>query len=73
MVKDSFSKESENINDLKVLGSKELITNALLSYKVAKILDVSDELIKEGINNFLNVPHRLEVIPLKNNITLFIC
>lgn len=60
----------DDINDLQVIGTKDLVYNALLAYKVSKMLGVEDELIKDGINTLSNARHRLEVIPLKNNIIL---
>lgn len=59
----------ENI-DLTITGTKDLVTNALLVYKICKLLNIDDETIKEGINNYTNTSHRLEIIKLNNNITL---
>lgn len=67
-IKTYFS--ADDINGLYVVGPKDLIYNALLSYKVSKLLDIEDELIKTGINTYNNIPHRMQIIPLKDNIIL---
>ena len=59
-----------DIDDLKVLGSKELLSNVLASYLVGKLLGVSRSMIKNGINNFSNIKHRLELIKLDHNIMI---
>ena len=59
-----------DIKDLKVMGGKEFITNALISIAVSKLLEIPDDDIKDAINNFKNVNHRLEIINLNNNVTL---
>lgn len=59
-----------DIKDLKIKGSHTLIYNALASYLTSKLLGVSRGMIKKGINEYSNEKHRLEVINLKDNITL---
>lgn len=59
-----------DIKDLKVVGGKEFITNALISIAVSKLFEISDDNIKDAINDFENVKHRLEIINLNNNVTL---
>lgn len=59
-----------DIKDLKIKGSHILIYNALASYLTSKLLGVSRGMIKKGINEYNNEKHRLEVINLKDNITL---
>lgn len=59
-----------DIKDLKIKGSHTLIYNALASYLTSKLLGVSRGMIKKEINEYSNEKHRLEVINLKDNITL---
>lgn len=59
-----------DIKDLKIKGSHTLIYDALASYLTSKLLGVSRGMIKKGINEYSNEKHRLEVINLKDNITL---
>lgn len=59
-----------DIKDLKIKGSHILIYNALASYLTSKLLGVSRGMIKKGINEYNNEKHRLEVINLRDNITL---
>lgn len=66
-------KSTFNINDIEnivVNGGKTFIYNALSAFIIGKLLNVEKEDIKEGINNHFKEKHRLELISLKNNITL---
>lgn len=56
----------ENLLDVSVLGGKAFIYNALASILTGMIFGVSNAKIKDGINNYVNIPHRLELINLKN-------
>ena len=60
----------EKIKDIKIFGGKTFIYNALATYAISKILNIEDDIIIQSINNYSNIKHRLEVISLKNNITI---
>lgn len=51
------------------LNGKHNIYNIAVAMSVAKLLDVSDENILEGLNSFKALPHRLETIGTFNEIT----
>lgn len=59
-----------NIKDIKINMPYEYIYNALLSFAVARIFNIKEELIKKGLGKKINLNHRLEIIKLNNNITL---
>ena len=62
-----------NIGDLKNVGIKgpsDYIYNFIFAYIIAKMFDVSRENIISAISSSSKIPHRLESIELKNNITL---
>lgn len=62
-----------DISDIKgfnIVGGKKFIYNALMAYLVGKLLGLSRSMIKKGINNVNKVKHRLEIINLKDNITI---
>ena len=60
----------DDINELKIKGSKNLIYNVLPAYIVSKLLGVSRGMIKKGINECHGEKHRLEIINLNNNVTI---
>lgn len=60
----------DDLTDLLVSGGKTFIYNALACYLISKLLGVSRSMIKRGINGTGNKNHRLEIINIKNNVTL---
>lgn len=65
--KNTFSIENK---EYQILGPYNFIYNALLTYVISKMFDINHEEIKEVFKNFGNLPHRLEMINLNNDITL---
>ena len=55
-----------NKNDLRILGLHN-IENALAAIACAKIIDVNNDAIKDGLKTFQGVEHRLEFIKKANN------
>ena len=62
----SVLNDTININ----VGGEVFIYNALVSYVVGKLLNISDNKINEGINTFKLSNSRLEKKVTKNNITI---
>ena len=58
------------INDLSIKGGVPYVYNALIALTIGKLMNVEDELIKEGINKALDVEKRLEEVKIDNNITI---
>ena len=58
------------INDLSIKGGVPYVYNALIALTIGKLMNVEDELIKEGINKALGVEKRLEEVKIDNNITI---
>ena len=58
------------INDLSIKGGVPYVYNALIALTIGKLMNVEDELIKEGINKVLDVEKRLEEVKIDNNITI---
>ena len=58
------------INDLSIKGGVPYVYNALIALTIGKLMNVEDELIKEGINKVLDVGKRLEEVKIDNNITI---
>ena len=63
----------DDLLNLQINGTKSYIYNYLAAYKVCKLLDISNDLIKDGINNFKNVNHRLQVIEKDNSVIIDDC
>ncbi|MBE5805712.1 MAG: UDP-N-acetylmuramoyl-tripeptide--D-alanyl-D-alanine ligase [Clostridiales bacterium] len=67
-----------NINNSKVsienvivpIGGTHFVYNALCAVAIGKKLNISNEEIKNGINNFVLSKNRMEIINLKNDILL---
>ena len=59
-----------DIKGFEVVGGVAYIYNALFAYLTGKLLNVSRSMIKKGINEKINIKHRLELIKMDNNITL---
>lgn len=58
------------INDLSIKGGVPYVYNALIALTIGKLMNVEDELIKEGINKAIDVEKRLEEVKIDNNITI---
>lgn len=52
------------------IDNKYFIYNAMVAYAVGKKLNIDDNLIKKGIENFELTQNRMEKISLDNNITI---
>lgn len=61
---------NEKINIKVPVGGEHFILNALCGIAFGKILGLNNEEIKNGISTFKLTPKRMEIIKLKNNITL---
>lgn len=70
-VKTTF--DLNNISNISIYGTKSYIYNYLAAYLVSKLLNVSDDDIKDCINNFKNINHRLQIIKLDDNIIIDDC
>ena len=60
----------DDIKDFEINGPYDFIYNVLPAYLIGKLLGLSRNMIKEGINNSSKISHRLEIVKLKNNVTL---
>lgn len=58
----------DDVDDLVVKGTYTFIYNALPAYLIGKLLGLSRGMIKDGINNVLQVKHRLNTLKLKDDI-----
>lgn len=58
------------INDLSIKGGVPYVYNELIALTIGKLMNVEDELIKEGINKAIDVEKRLEEVKIDNNITI---
>lgn len=63
----NFPKKVVNIEELKLIG-KHHYENILAAILVSKILGVKEEALIEGLKNFNDLPHRLELVIEKNGI-----
>lgn len=52
------------------VGGEHFILNSICAFTVGKLLNLSDKEMINGINNFKLTAKRMEIIKLKNNITL---
>lgn len=66
----SIKKIPFKINNPKIIG-RHIYENIKLAYVVAKILKITDEKIKEAIERFIPLPHRLEYIGTFKNISFY--
>ena len=62
--------EDEQIRMEVPVGGEHFILNALCGIAFGKILGLNNEEIKNGISTFKLTPKRMEIVKLKNNITL---
>lgn len=60
----------DDIKGFEVMGGLAYVYNALFAYLTGKLLNVSRSMIKKGVNEKINIKHRLELIKMDNNITL---
>lgn len=60
----------DDIKGFEVVGGVAYVYNALFAYLTGKLLNVSRSMIKKGINEKINIKHRLELTKMDNNITL---
>lgn len=60
------------VDDLEheVFGPYNYVYNALFAHTISKMFDINNADIKDAIRTYNNVPHRLEITYLKDNITL---
>jgi UDP-N-acetylmuramoylalanine--D-glutamate ligase len=59
---------SQDFDELPIKGPHNAI-NAMASISVARILNIADVKIKEGLLSFQNAPHRLEKVAVINGVT----
>lgn len=62
--------ENKKINEIVPVGGKVFVLNALCASLVGKKLGLTNEEIKKGISEFELTKKRMEIIRLKNNITI---
>lgn len=62
--------KNEDVEILVPVGGEHFILNALSAITVGKLLDLTDEQIKNGIAKFELTAKRMEIIKTKNNITI---
>lgn len=65
--------KDEQIIEISNLALKEPhnVYNALFAVAVCKIYGVSDEVIRESLENFKGVPHRIELVAEENGVKFF--
>ena len=61
---------TDYITDLNVLGGGIFVYNALIAIFIGNVLGIDKQLIKEKINKTTGEKHRLQLIELKDGITL---
>ena len=59
-----------DINNLKIDGPYEYVYNVLPAYIIGKLLGLSRNMIKNGINMDIDTSHRLNLLNISNNIKL---
>ncbi len=59
--------QSYSINNASLLGRHNAM-NALFAITIARIMGISGELIQKGLDDFVNVPHRMELVKNINGI-----
>lgn len=67
-VRTSF--DTNGVKGLNILGGKQYIYNFLAAMIIGKLYNINDKLIRKTINNYTSHDHRLEIIKLKNEITI---
>jgi UDP-N-acetylmuramoylalanine--D-glutamate ligase len=59
--------EKDQVFEIPLLGRHNAL-NAYCAIQAARILGLSDEVIQEGLNSFVNDPHRLEEVCILNGV-----
>ena len=68
-----FTCIAEDKNELKIsipVGGEHFVLNALSAITIGKLLNLTNEQIEKGIQSFKLTAKRMEIIKIKNNITL---